>query len=678
MTSGLDREQALLDVIASIMSRSTLTDLFRDLTQKLSRFVPFDRMVLLLYDEARREFVSAESYAAFPPELPLGYISPQDQTPAGEVILSQKRFHIPDVSVETRYPKLMGMFREMHLRSLCYLPLTTPTRHIGALVLATVSETQYSDAELSFLEEVLKPVAIAVENILNLQRLATERDRLKLLLEVNNDLVTELDLQALFEQVSGHLKNFVPHDYFWLALWDSEHEQLRLRAATTPEGMPTALMDLPIPLENTPGGEAFSSGEPQIFDSQRLSGVSGTIKEIMDQRHIRSVCSIPLRTAHGKIGVIGIGSQAEAAYSVEILDRLEAITSQLAIAVENATAFHKLGEMNRLLNETKLYLEEELADATSEEILGSSPGIRKVLQQIETVAATDATVLVYGETGCGKELVARALHQKSPRSRAMFVKLNCAAIPMGLLESELFGHERGAFTGAIAQKVGRFEIAHGGSLFLDEIGEVPLELQPKLLRVLQEKEFERLGGNRTIHADARLIAATNRDLKKMAEANQFRSDLYYRLNVFPIYVPPLRERKEDIPTLVMHFTQECSRRLGKKILAVPSEAIAKLVSYHWPGNIRELQNLIERSVILTTGDTLRIPFQELDFPETPTAPTPSPAAATMEEVERQTILRALEDTKGVIGGPKGAANRLGMKRTTLLYRMDKLGIQNPR
>ncbi len=443
MTSGLDREQALLDVIASIMSRSTLTDLFRDLTQKLSRFVPFDRMVLLLYDEAREEFVSAESYAAFPPELPLGYISPRDQTPAGEVILSQKRFHIPDVSVETRYPKLISMFREMHLHALCYLPLTTPTRRIGALVLATVSEIQYSDAELSFLEEVLKPVAIAVENILNLQRLATERDRLKLLLQINNDLVTELDLQALFEQVSEHLKSFVPHDYFWLALWDPEHQQLRLRVATTPEGMPSALMDLPIPLENSPGGEAFTSGEPQIFDSQRLSGISGSIKEIMDQRHIRSVCSIPLRSAHGKIGVIGIGSQAEAAYSMEIVEPLEAITSQLAIAVENATAFHKLGEMNRLLNETKLYLEEELADATSEEILGSSPGIRKVLQQIETVAATDATVLVYGETGCGKELVARALHQKSPRGRAMFVKLNCAAIPMGLLPSELFGHEQG-------------------------------------------------------------------------------------------------------------------------------------------------------------------------------------------------------------------------------------------
>ena len=678
MASGLDRDKALLDVISSIMSQASLPDLFRDLTEKLSRFVNFDRMVLLLFDEARQQFMSAGSHATFPPELPLGYISPMDQTPAGEVVRSQKRFHIPDVNVETRFPKLMSMFRESHVRAVCYLPLTSPSRRIGALVFATVTEVQYSDAELAFMEEVLRPVAIAVENIVNLQRLSTERDRLKLLLEVNNDLVTQLDLQALFEEVSGHLKSFVPHDYFWLALWDPVHEQLRLRVSTTPEGVPSPLTDLPIPLENTPSGEAFTSGKSQIFDSERMAGIAESIKEIMDQRGIRSVCSVPLRTAHGKIGVIGIGSQAESAYSVEIVEPVEAITSQLAIAVENATAFHKLGEMNRLLNETKLYLEEELAENTSEEILGSSPEIRKVLQQIETVAGTDATVLIHGETGCGKELVARALHQKSSRGRGMFVKLNCAAIPMGLLESELFGHERGAFTGAISQKLGRFEIAHQGSLFLDEIGEVPLELQPKLLRVLQEKEFERLGGNRTIHADARLIAATNRDLKKMAEANQFRSDLYYRLNVFPIYVPPLRERKEDIPTLVMHFTQECSRRLGKKILAVPSEAVAKLVGYHWPGNIRELQNLIERSVILTTGDTLRIPFQELDFPETPLPQAPSAAAATMEEVERQTILRALEETKGVIGGARGAAARLGMKRTTLLYRMDKLGIQNPR
>ena len=673
----LDRQQALLDVIASIMSQSSLPDLFRDLTEKLSRFVFFDRMVLLLYDEARQVTVSAGSHAASPPELPVGYVSQIAETPAGEVIRTQKRFYIPDVSTETRYAKLMQVAQEHQIRSLCYLPLTTPTRRIGALVFATITDVQYREHDLDFMEEVLKPVAIAVENILNRGHIETERDRFKLLLQVNNELITERDTDALFNQVSEHLQRFVPHDYFSLALWDPEEHQLRLRLVASPDGFQSPHLNQRLPLDNSPSGEAFARGKPQIYGFERLTRMELTIRRLLEDRKIRCICSIPLHPAHGKIGVIGVGSRRDGAYTPEIVEPLEAIAVQLAIAVENALNFSKLAELNRRLKETKLYLEEELAEATSEEILGNSPSVRKVLQQIETVAPTDATVLVYGETGSGKELVARALHHKSPRSRNTFVKLNCAAIPTGLLESELFGHERGAFTGAIAQKVGRFEIAHQGTLFLDEIGEIPLELQPKLLRVLQEKEFERLGGTRTIRSDARLVAATNRDLKKMAEANQFRSDLYYRLNVFPIYVPPLRDRKEDIPTLVMHFTDECSRRFGKKIRAVPSDAVNRLVAYHWPGNIRELQNLIERSVILTTGDTLRIPLHELEA-EIPETPAPQVSSGTMEEVERQTILNALQEARGVVGGAKGAANRLGMKRTTLLYRMEKLGIQKPR
>jgi formate hydrogenlyase transcriptional activator len=514
--------------------------------------------------------------------------------------------------------------------------------------------------------------------MLNRARRETERDRLKLLLEVNNEMVTTRETARLFEQVSERLQKLVPHDYFSLSVWDPERKQLILRVATSPDGIPSPHLNQALPLENSPSGVAFTSGKTQIYDSPRLEGVAGMIREMLLHREIHSVCSIPLQTVHGRIGVIGVGNRRDGAYTPEIVEPLEAIAGQLAIAVENALTFGKMEELNRHLRETKLYLEEELAEASSDEILGGTPAIRKVLQQIETVAPTDATVLIYGETGSGKELVARALHQRSPRTRNNFVKLNCAAIPTGLLESELFGHEKGAFTGAIAQKVGRFEIAHHGTLFLDEIGEIPLELQPKLLRVLQEKEFERLGGTRTIRSDARLVAATNRDLKKMSELNQFRSDLYYRLNVFPILVPPLRERKEDIPTLVMHFTQECSRRFGKKILAIPSEAIETLCAYHWPGNIRELQNLIERSVILTSGDTLRIPLQELDMPEPPSASTSVQLTGTMEEVERQTILHALRETEGVIGGSRGAAAKLGMKRTTLLYRMEKLGIQNPR
>ncbi len=671
--TGLDREQALLDVVASIMSQASLGDLVRDLTEKLSRFVAFDRMGLLLYDEARQVVVLGGSYSASPPPLPLHYMSPVDRTPAGEVIREQKRFYIPDASVETRYPHLINLLRELRIHALCYLPLTSPSRRIGALAFGTVSKVQYSEQDLAFMEDVLKPVAIAVENILNRERVETERDRLKLLLEVNNELITKRDTQELFDQVSRHLQKFVPHDYFSLAVWDPEDQKLRLRIETTPDGVPSPFLDQPLPLENSPSGEAFLSGKPQIYDFERLSKTAEVVRDLVTQRKIRCLCRIPLKTVHGRIGVIGVGSRQDGAYTPEIVEPLEEIAGQLAIAVENALTFTKLEEANRRLNEAKLYLEEELAETSSEEILGSTPAIRKVLQQIETVAPTDATVLIFGETGSGKELVARALHQKSPRARHTFVKLNCAAIPLGLLESELFGHERGAFTGAIAQKVGRFEIAHQGTLFLDEIGEVPLELQPKLLRVLQDKEFERLGGNRTIRSDARLIAATTRALKKRAETNPFRSALYSRLTVCPIVVPPLRERKEDIATLAMHFTQECSRRFGKKIIAIPSEAVERLVAYPWPGNIRELQNLIERSVILSSGDTLRIPLQELEIPG-----APSPSGGTLEAVERQAILDALRETGGVIGGPKGAAVKLGMKRTTLLYRMEKLGIRDAR
>jgi formate hydrogenlyase transcriptional activator len=337
------------------------------------------------------------------------------------------------------------------------------------------------------------------------------------------------------------------------------------------------------------------------------------------------------------------------------------------------------------LAEENAYLEPELrAELLFEDIVGNSRSLRSVLKEVETVASTDATVLIYGETGTGKELIARALHNLSSRKSNAFVKLNCAAIPTGLLESELFGHEKGAFTGAIAQRVGRFELAHRGTIFLDEIGEIPLELQPKLLRVLQEREFERLGSTRTLRTDARLIAATNRDLKEMAEEQKFRSDLYYRLNVFPIRVPSLREREEDIPLLVRHFVQQFSRRNNRVINTIPSETMEALVRYHWPGNIRELQNVIERAVIISKGTMLNVPLAELQpdvVPKTGHAAT-NPTSAEHEtlqdilnETERTQILRALEASDGIIAGPSGAAARLGLKRSTLQLRMQKLGIR---
>ncbi len=319
--------------------------------------------------------------------------------------------------------------------------------------------------------------------------------------------------------------------------------------------------------------------------------------------------------------------------------------------------------------------EETCSEADFKGIVGQSAGLRQVLQQVETVATSDSTVLLLGETGTGKELIARALHDRSPRRQRALLKLNCAAIPSGLLESELFGHERGAFTGAITQKTGRLELADQGTLFLDEIGDIPLELQPKLLRVLQEREFERLGSTRTTKVDARLVAATNRDLERMMAEKQFRSDLYYRLNVFPIEVPPLRERSEDIPLLVRHFVQRFARRMNRTIETIPSETMDALTGYSWPGNIRELQNLIERAVILSPGPVLQVPLRDLNVRTIPAQD--GGEHRTLEQAERAHILATLKETKWVLSGPRGAAKRLGMNRSTLQFRMKKLGIARP-
>jgi len=336
------------------------------------------------------------------------------------------------------------------------------------------------------------------------------------------------------------------------------------------------------------------------------------------------------------------------------------------------------------LAQEKLYLEDEIrTEANFEEIVGKSTELRRVLGLVETVAPTDSTVLVYGDTGTGKELIARAIHNLSPRRAKTFVKLNCAAIPTGLLESELFGHEKGAFTGAIAQRVGRLELANNGTLFLDEIGDIPLELQPKLLRVLQEREFERLGSTRTLSTNVRLIAATNRDLGAMVEEQKFRSDLFFRLNVFPVKLPALRDRPEDIPLLVRHFAEEFSRRMNRTIETIPSETMNALCQYSWPGNIRELQNVIERAVILSSGPTLKVPVAELQ-PRTMTVPASEdassrstrrrPVRSILAEVDRDEIIQALKEADGRVGGPSGAAFRLGLKRTTFITRMKKLGI----
>jgi formate hydrogenlyase transcriptional activator len=392
---------------------------------------------------------------------------------------------------------------------------------------------------------------------------------------------------------------------------------------------------------------------------------------------MNSVCDLPLTTARRRLGALAFGSKQIAAYDGADVDFLQLVANQVAVAVENALAFDEIAALKDRLQREKVYLEEEArTEDDFGEILGESAALRRALKQVAAVAPTDSTVLVLGETGTGKELIARALHDRSPRRERTFVKLNCAAIPTGLLESELFGHEKGAFTGAVSPKVGRFELAHRGTLFLDEVGDITPDLQPKLLRALQEQEFERLGGTKTIKVDVRLVAATNRDLARMVGDGRFRSDLFYRLNVFPILLPPLRERREDIPMLVRLFTQRFAQRMGRPIETIPAAVMEALVRYPWPGNIREMQNVIERAVILSPGAALDIPPGDLKAGAAPVDMSGS-AAVTLAEAEREHILRTLRSARWVVRGPNGAAARLGMKRSTLQWKMKKLGISRP-
>jgi formate hydrogenlyase transcriptional activator len=474
-------------------------------------------------------------------------------------------------------------------------------------------------------------------------------------------------------ELGARLQQVVRFDYLALVLHEAATDIMRLHVlqASEPSALPSVLA---LPVGDDPAGLVWQTQQPLIISSPAELRRWPRFLEQVRPSGGQSCCQLPLTTARQRLGALVFASRQPSAYDTADLDFLQQVANQVAVAVENARAFQKIKALNDRLHRENVYLEEEVrAEHNFGDIVGESAALRRVLKEVETVAPTDSTVLIRGETGTGKELIARALHELSPRKGRTFVKLNCAAIPTGLLESELFGHEKGAFTGAITQKVGRFELAHQGTLFLDEVGDVPQELQPKLLRVLQEQEFERLGSTRTIKVEVRLAAATNRDLARMVADGTFRADLYYRLNVFPVVLPPLRERTEDIPRLVRHFTQRFARRMGRRIETIPSAVMDCLVRYPWPGNVRELQNVIERAVILSPGQSLQIPPGDLQ-PEAAPATAPASAAVTLADAEREHILGALRETGGVLGGPDGAAARLGMKRSTLYKKMKKLGI----
>src|SRR6266478_2609313 len=498
--------------------------------------------------------------------------------------------------------------------------------------------------------------------------IALAADRLQVILEINNSIASNLDLYDLLRSISASVRKALRCDAASVSI--PEGDYLRVYTLDFPGAVGAAHEGLLIPVNGSMSGEVFTSGKPARHHiSQRPTLPMET------SEGFTFGCACPLFGRNRTLGVLGAARVEDKPFTEEDQELLVQISKQVAIALDNSLAYEEIKELKERLAREKVYLEDEIrTEMQFHDIVGNSSVLRNVLQQVEIVAPTGSTVLIYGETGTGKELIARAVHDLSSRKARAFIKLNCAAIPTGLLESELFGHEKGAFTGAISQRIGRFELAHGGTVFLDEIGEIPLEVQPKLLRVLQEQEFERLGSTQTIRVDVRLVAATNRDLGEMVAARTFRSDLYYRLRVFPLPMPPLRDRQEDIPTLVRYFVQKHARRMNRTVETIPSETLDLLIRYSWPGNIRELENLIERAVIVSPGPVLRVPLSELKVPVEPAAGE----ILTLEAAQREHVLKALEATNWVLAGPGGAAAKLGMKRTTLQSRMQKLGLARRR
>jgi len=678
--------QSLLAVSESIASHHRLPELFHDLRQRLGRVLEFDYLSLRLHDPERNVMRRHILERTSPGEALVSDELPVKELLSGWVWENQELIVIDNIEQELRFPQAMQILRDNGIKSCCCLPLTTAHRCLGAVTLGSVREQAYQQIDLEFMQQLSGQVAVAVDNALNFeqaqsaqQQLAREHHISRLLLDVNNAVISKLDLRELFVATTACLHRVMQFGYISLALYEPESNQLRIHALDFPQGRGLMHEDILVPLETAPSGMAFTTQKPVLLRSIDTERFPSEIARLLLAEGIKSTCSIPL-TSHGQtLGTLSVGSLREAAFTEDDAGVLTQVTNQIAIAVENALAYREIAELKEKLSEEKLYLQDEIrSEHNFEEIIGESQALKRILKQVETVAPTDSTVLLLGETGTGKELFARAIHNLSSRRERTLVKVNCAAIPTGLLESELFGHERGSFTGAIAQRIGRFELANRGTMFLDEVGDISLELQPKLLRVLQEQEFERLGSTRTTRVDVRLVAATNANLAERVDEKQFRSDLFYRLNVFPILIPPLRERREDIPLLVRHFVQKYGLRMKRRIDVIPTSAMKALSEYHWPGNIRELENFIERAVILSRGSELQAPLAELMQRRESPMVISADDSITLEEVEREHILRVLKETNWVIGGPAGAAARLGMKRTTLQSRMNKLGIARPK
>ena len=683
--SGLFASESVLEILKLIFGGSPLHEVLAIIARLVESQGDGLFCTIWMPDEGEKYLhcVAAPSLPGFIAHVGRVAIGPKGAS-CGTAIYRKEPVYVSDIFTESIWDDYRERMVPYGIRSVWSRPLfNSEGQALGTFAILYREMRSPGSSDLALIENASHITGIAIERHMSEEALRRERDRLSLLLEITNSMASRLDLPRLVEVLSTNLLRVTRCDFCGLLLPDGKGGDLRVTILYNPEARGAICDGATVPLHGSICGKAFRTGKSQHFNSleevrddpESFGTDAGQLfYEQIVAEGLRSGCDLPLIGRGGAVGVLSALKRSERAFDADDVEFLEQVSRQVAIAVENALDYETAIKDRDQETKQRRYLEEEIR-ANFGDIVGESPALKTTLSLACVVAPTDSSVLIQGETGTGKELVARAIHRLSSRSEKPFVKLNCAAIPLGLLESELFGHEKGAFTGAIAQKTGRFELADKGTLFLDEVGDIPLELQAKLLRVLQEQEFERLGSNRTHKVDVRLIAATHRDLPAMVKQGTFREDLYYRLRVFPIQVPALRQRAEDIPKLVRHFVAQYARRMNKRIDVIPPETMDALVRYRWPGNVRELQNFLERAVILSSQATLIAPTSELE-PFQPVKETHAPING-LAEVERDHILRVLEASRWVIGGRNGAAERLGMKRTSLVYRMKKLRINRP-
>ena len=682
---GLFSSESVLNILRLILAGAPLAEVLTIVAQLVESQGDGTLCTIWLPHEDGKQL-----YCAVAPSLP-GFIAhvgsmligPKGGS-CGTAVYRKEPVYAIDILNDPIWDHYRHLILPYGIRAVWSRPLfTAEGKVLGTFAIHYREPRSPGGGDMEVIENASQIARIAIERHINEEHLRIERERLRLLLEITNSFTSKLDLRHLVETLSTDLLRVTRCDFCALFLPEADPAQLRATILYNPSERGAIVDGTLVPVKGSTCGKAFLTGKNQHVnrledlkdDPETFGSREGRdFFQRVTAEGLQSGCELPLAGRKGVVGVLGAFSRTESAFGEDDFVFLEQVAREVAIAVENALDFEKATEDRVSETKQRLYLEEEIR-AEFGAIVGESPALKAALHMVSVVAPTNTSVLIQGETGTGKELIARAIHNLSGRRERAFVKLNCAAIPLGLLESELFGHEKGAFTGAVAQKTGRFELAHKGTLFLDEVGDIPLELQAKLLRVLQEQEFERLGSNRTHKVDVRLIAATHRDLVAMVKQGTFREDLYYRLKVFPINVPALRQRAEDIPELVRHFTQVYARRMNRRIDEIPSDTMDALLKYRWPGNVRELQNFIERAVLLSPHTVLRAPIAELEPFNTHNG-TNMPMTG-LDEVERDHILRALEASKWVVGGRKGAAERLGMKRTSLVYKMRRLRISRP-